>query len=186
MEHTLNVLFLPGIHANRPSPHHHPENDTSYSVSTRSSSPLFTTAHHQSHLYEPGLAIPGLGLSLPSPLHFQLHIITRLSFNEQGRITHHRDFWDVKDLLGLVPGVSLAQWVGSRLAAHGLSMVIRLFGVRAGGRNPGVAVGSRPQAESLGVDVGRVPCELFYEEDKDESEHLEIEIPSPVAYGNHA
>ena len=53
--------------------------------------------------------------------------MTRLSFNEQGRITHHRDFWDVKDVLGLVPGVGLAQWISSRLVAQGLSMISRFL-----------------------------------------------------------
>ena len=46
--------------------------------------------------------------------------------NEQGRITHHRDFWDVKDLLGLVPGVSLAQWVTTRITGYSLSVLGRL------------------------------------------------------------
>lgn len=32
----------------------------------------------------------------PSILHLSLPIITRLSFNDAGKITHHRDFWDVK------------------------------------------------------------------------------------------
>ena len=32
----------------------------------------------------------------PSPFHLKLPIITRLAFNEAGKITHHRDFWDVK------------------------------------------------------------------------------------------
>lgn len=48
-------------------------------------------------------------------------------FNEQGKITRHRDFWDVKDLLGLVPGVSLAQWIGTRLAGTGLSYLLRCW-----------------------------------------------------------
>ena len=53
--------------------------------------------------------------------------MSRLSFNEQGRITHHRDYWDVKDVIGLVPGVPLAQWVGTRLAGLGLSYISRLL-----------------------------------------------------------
>ena len=53
--------------------------------------------------------------------------MTRLSFNEQGLITHHRDIWDVKDVLGLVPGISLAQWIGSRLAAQSLTLAARIL-----------------------------------------------------------
>jgi len=73
---------------------------------------------------QPKLSIGGI--NLPSPMHFQLRVLTRLSMNEQGRITHHRDFWDVKDLLGLVPGVSLAQWVMTRITGYSLSVLGRL------------------------------------------------------------
>ncbi|EAU84191.2 hypothetical protein CC1G_08121 [Coprinopsis cinerea okayama7 len=75
----------------------------------------------------PSVPIPGTSISVPSPLHSQLRIITRLTFNEQGLITHHRDIWDVKDVMGLVPGVSLAQWIGTRLAANGLSYLSRFL-----------------------------------------------------------
>ncbi|KAG8812676.1 hypothetical protein FRC17_001907, partial [Serendipita sp. 399] len=45
-----------------------------------------------------------------------------LTFNEQGRVSAHRDFWDVKDLVGgLVPGARAAQWVLTRLAARGFA-----------------------------------------------------------------
>ncbi|KAA1466558.1 hypothetical protein DENSPDRAFT_925949 [Dentipellis sp. KUC8613] len=72
-------------------------------------------------------------LRLPSPLHLRLPVLTRLSFNEQGRITHHRDLWDVRDLVGLFPGAALAQWIGTRLAARGLSMASRLGAKLEGG-----------------------------------------------------
>ena len=75
---------------------------------------------------QPKLSI--VGINLPSPMHFQLRVLTRLSMNEQGKITHHRDFWDVKDLLGLVPGVSLAQWVTTRITGYSLSVLGR-FGM---------------------------------------------------------
>ena len=42
-------------------------------------------------------------------------------------MTHHRDFWDVKDLMGLIPGVSLVQWIMSRLTGAGLSYAARLL-----------------------------------------------------------
>ncbi|KAF8897898.1 hypothetical protein BD779DRAFT_1432771 [Infundibulicybe gibba] len=117
VEHTLNVLFLPGIHSDG-------INNTEYHRS------VVTTDSPSSQLhYHPptSLSVPGTSLSVPSPLHFKLPIITRLSFNEQGRVTHHRDFWDVKDVIGLVPGVSLAQWIGTRLAARSLSCVSRFW-----------------------------------------------------------
>lgn len=38
----------------------------------------------------------GMDLSIPSPLHLRLPITSRLSFNDAGKITYHRDIWDVK------------------------------------------------------------------------------------------
>ncbi|KAK0491478.1 hypothetical protein IW261DRAFT_1556626 [Armillaria novae-zelandiae] len=113
IEHTLNILVLPSIHID--SYKHAPFHRSA--LSTDSVSRLSYNYHPAS----PSLPIPGTSLSLPSPFHFKLHVITRLSFNEQGHITNHRDYWDVKDLMGLLPGVSLAQWILSRLAAKGLS-----------------------------------------------------------------
>lgn len=131
VEHTINVLFLPGIH-----------HDTSRSThSATSSSSLSLTDPNQSstpHPTSPALPIPltSLTLPFPSPLHLQLRIMTRLSFNEQGLITHHRDIWDVKDVLGLVPGISLAQWIGSRLAAQSLTLAARFLpGVKSKSSN---------------------------------------------------
>ncbi|KAJ7094420.1 hypothetical protein C8R44DRAFT_645435 [Mycena epipterygia] len=115
VEHTLNILVLPGIHR-----------DSHYRGQPSSDS-LITTSQAAAHPNSPGLPIPGTSLTVPSPFHFKLHIITRLSFNEQGRITAHRDFWDVKDVMGLVPGVSLAQWIGTRLAAKGLTYAASLW-----------------------------------------------------------
>ncbi|KAF9235780.1 hypothetical protein BU15DRAFT_50904, partial [Melanogaster broomeanus] len=43
---------------------------------------------------------------LPSPIHFQLPIMTRLTFNEQGQITYHGNIWDVRDMLRLIPEVA--------------------------------------------------------------------------------
>ncbi|GLB34177.1 hypothetical protein LshimejAT787_0110610 [Lyophyllum shimeji] len=119
VEHTLNILLLPGLHCKGHRIQGHADSLVS-SLSSPSSPPHTSSS-------SPALRIPGTSLSLPSPFHFQLHIITRLSFNEQGRVTHHRDFWDVRDLLGLVPGVSLVQWLGTRIAAIGLSSVSRLW-----------------------------------------------------------
>jgi hypothetical protein len=58
-----------------------------------------------------------------------LPVTTKLSFNDAGRITYHRDVWDIADVLALVPGAPLAQWVGSRVTATALSLVRRAGGV---------------------------------------------------------
>ncbi|KAG6897602.1 hypothetical protein C0992_013042 [Termitomyces sp. T32_za158] len=118
VEHTLNILLLPGIHCEE----NRPQGSTDSLVSV-SGSPL-SVQHYPA---SPSLRVPGTSLSVPSPLHFQLHVVSRLSFNEQGRVTHHRDFWDVKDVIGLVPGVSLAQWIGTRLAAFGISYFAKFW-----------------------------------------------------------
>ncbi|OCB87548.1 hypothetical protein A7U60_g5453 [Sanghuangporus baumii] len=119
VEHTLNVLIFPGLHSDgRPA--------SDVEVSSLVSLP--TIGAHVTNP-KPVLAIPGLRrLPLPSPLHLKLHVISRLSFNEQGRITRHRDFYDVRDVLALVPGVRAAQWIGTRAAAQGLAFASRLTG----------------------------------------------------------
>ncbi|KAG6813029.1 hypothetical protein H0H92_014563 [Tricholoma furcatifolium] len=118
VEHTLNILLLPGIHC---------EGNRLQGTSDSLVSVLGSPSSLHPYSSSPAIRLPGTSLSMPSPFHFQLHIVTRLSFNEQGRVTHHRDFWDVKDVLGLVPGVSLAQWIGSRIAALGLSYGSKLW-----------------------------------------------------------
>ncbi|KAL1743100.1 hypothetical protein HDZ31DRAFT_83643 [Schizophyllum fasciatum] len=122
IEHTFNLLLLPDIHR-----------DGTHAVRLHTStdsliSPAAAVNARGPQLQHPSLPVPGTSLAVPSPLHLKLPIITRLTFNEQGRITHHRDYWDVKDLLGLVPGVSLTQWISSRLAAQGLSLAARMLG----------------------------------------------------------
>ena len=126
VEHTVNVLFFPSLHSDRTRPRHSSATSSSL-IPDSSSAHLLLENQYPPHPCDPRISIPGTNLGLPSPLHLQLHIITRLSFNEQGRITHHRDIWDVKDVLGLVPGVSIAQWIGARLAATSLTYVARLF-----------------------------------------------------------
>jgi hypothetical protein len=125
VEHTVNVLFLPGLHSDSTRRKH--AGSSSLIPDSSSNHLLLGNQYPAPHPTDPRIFIPGTGLGLPSPLHLQLHILTRLSFNEQGRITHHRDIWDVKDVLGLVPGVSLAQWIGARLAATSLTVAARLF-----------------------------------------------------------
>ena len=134
VEHTLHVLFLPSLHKEQAS-HTFPHGDE-YSRQLYTA-PYFDSSLLASASYpQPKLSIAGI--NLPSPMHFQLRVLTRLSMNEQGMITHHRDFWDVKDLLGLVPGVSLTQWVATRIAGYSLSVLGR-FGTWVFGGSGGQA-----------------------------------------------
>ncbi|KAF8914318.1 hypothetical protein CPB84DRAFT_1669087 [Gymnopilus junonius] len=131
VEHTFNILLLPGIHCEGL----HSTNPSSDSLVNNHGSPL-SPSHFQPFL-SPSLPIPGTSLALPSPLHFKLRIVTRLCFNEQGLVTHHRDVWDIKDVMGLLPGVSLAQWIGTRIAARGLSYVSKLLSKKRDETYPG-------------------------------------------------
>jgi len=124
VEHTLNILLLPGIHCE--SAISHRARASSDSLLNIHGSPMTATNPH-GFTTRPSLPIPGTSLSFPSPLHLQLRIITRLSFNEQGLVTYHRDIWDVKDLIGMLPGMTLAQWLGTRLAAVGLSYLSKFL-----------------------------------------------------------
>ncbi len=148
MEHTLNILLLPGLHAERYLGHGnaaHPYALTSEAQRNSTSRSLHMSISSVSGPQQPSLptlTVPGIGVALPSPLHLQLHVFTRLSFNEQGRIIHHRDVWDLKDLVGLIPGGMLSQWVASRLAARVLSTISRL-GAWAPDGERGELVGSR-------------------------------------------
>ncbi|KAF9651687.1 hypothetical protein BDM02DRAFT_3090598 [Thelephora ganbajun] len=142
VEHTLHVLFLPNLHKEQASQTFPQagEHWRQLSMASYFDSPVLASASYP----QPKLSIAGI--NLPSPMHFQLRVLTRLSMNEQGRITHHRDFWDVKDLLGLVPGVSLAQWVTTRITGYSLSLLGR-FGMWVFGGSGGQA------AEREGGDV---------------------------------
>jgi hypothetical protein len=149
VEHTLNILLLPGIHSERSSGHMNAAHTYAFTSeaqrnsSSRSLHVSFSSVNGPLLPQSvPTLTIPGIGLALPSPLHLQLHVFTRLSFNEQGRIIHHRDVWDLKDLVGLVPGGLLSQWVASRLVAHVLSTVCRLGAWVSDDEKRGEAVGS--------------------------------------------
>lgn len=148
VEHTLNILLLPGLHAERSLGHMnaaHPYALTSEAQRNSASRSLhvsFSSVGGPQQPSLPTLTVPGIGVTLPSPLHLQLHVFTRLSFNEQGRIIHHRDVWDLKDLVSLIPGGMLSQWVASRLAARVLSAISRL-GAWVSDEQRGEMVGSR-------------------------------------------
>jgi hypothetical protein len=117
VEHAIHVLFLPGLHTSGES------QTGSAAPSSRRASQLSTKTH--SELEQPALSIPGTSLAIRSPLHIKLPVTTKLSFNDAGRITHHRDMWDAADLLALLPGAPLAQWLGTRLASQAISAAWR-------------------------------------------------------------
>ena len=95
VEHTLHVLVLPGLHPHSQQPPGntrttadgltHSESSISLRDCVTTTTPSSIRNRH-----------PDISLWPPSPLHLILPMITRLSFNEAGKITHHRDFWDVK------------------------------------------------------------------------------------------
>ncbi|RPD66888.1 hypothetical protein L226DRAFT_529295 [Lentinus tigrinus ALCF2SS1-7] len=119
VEHTLHILILPGLH-----PHTYMSSEGSAASSSESMMSLLLPSSANAN---PSMRNRHLGMSFwpPSPFHLKLPIITRLAFNDADKITHHRDFWDVKDLLGLLPGMTLVQWVSGRLAAQGIRGVVR-------------------------------------------------------------
>ncbi|KAH6914720.1 hypothetical protein BKA70DRAFT_1368607 [Coprinopsis sp. MPI-PUGE-AT-0042] len=148
VEHTLHILLLPGIHCEGPTSHF---TGSSSDILSVPHTPLVPTPTIPFLI--PSLPIPGTSLSVPSPLHSMLRIITRLSFNELGLVTHHRDIWDVKDVMGLVPGVSLAQWIGTRISAAGLSYVSRLLPGRKTFENRQQQQ-NQPSKESADLEAG--------------------------------
>ena len=151
MEHTLNILLLPGLHAERYLGHMnaaHPYALTSEAQRNRSLHVSFSSVGGPQQPLLPTLTVPGIGVALPSPLHLQLHVFTRLSFNEQGRIIHHRDVWDLKDLVCLFPGGMLTQWVASRLAGRALSAISILGAWVSDEKSGGIAGSRRNRGES--------------------------------------
>ncbi|KAI0660716.1 hypothetical protein C8Q70DRAFT_971861 [Cubamyces menziesii] len=142
VEHTLHILILPGLHsASGPQPAD--PSPTSFLPGSDSTMSLLLSDHANARSVP--FQHPPHSLWPPSPLHLKLPIITRLSFNDAGKITYHRDFWDVKDLLGLLPGMTLVQWVSSRIAAQSIRGIVSVG--RAFLRTP-------PRDEEAGVPSG--------------------------------
>ncbi|KAF8592577.1 hypothetical protein K439DRAFT_1625926 [Ramaria rubella] len=158
VEHTVHFLLLPGVHSGR-SGRHTPPNAASESSLDIVPSHLYSLPHFQ-RSSQPSLVVPGTRMCWPSPFHLQLRVISRLEFNGE-RVTYHRDFWDVKDLVALVPGAKLAQYVGTRFAARALATVGHLgawfWGEKSPDPDPGDAIPRSPNADNtlglLGIDV---------------------------------
>lgn len=62
-----------------------------------------------------------------SPFHIRMRVTTRLLFNDAGRVVHHRDLIDLRDLIRGFPGGTLFQWLTSTVAAQSLSLFSRLL-----------------------------------------------------------
>lgn len=115
VEYTLNILFLPDLHTTYRIP-------KTLMLRRPPSSPVESPLS-LSVPASPSLPIPGTLFSVPSPLHFQLPVMTRLCFNEQGQITYHRDIWDFRDVVRLIPGARVVLWIMARAGAWGLSWI---------------------------------------------------------------
>lgn len=140
----MHIVLLPQLHTMAtPGADHHPSSPTLDVVSTASlHSSLFAAAQQPA---QPVLSLAGGRVQLPSPLHFKLRVTTRLSFNEAGRITRHRDTWDVRDFIALAPGMGTVQAVTTRLAGFALSAAAWALGHE----NPAHRGGVRPLRASL-------------------------------------
>ncbi|KZT67694.1 hypothetical protein DAEQUDRAFT_693488 [Daedalea quercina L-15889] len=157
VEHTLHIDILPGLLARRSRARtSQPLPSTSTNLSLSLSHPPL---HRQPSYFSKG-NLPQV--SAPSILHLSLPIITRLSFNDAGRITHHRDFWDIKDLLNLLPGMSLAQWITTRMIAQGIRGL-----VSAGRMLSGSRTAARDMPEARDEEEGLSPAAAYASEVKD-------------------
>jgi hypothetical protein len=113
IEHTVHILLLPGLH----TPVFRCQNGSQdNSLSSSSGNPAKPSLR---------LRVPFVGTLVPgwSPLHLQMKVLTRLSFNESGLVTSHRDLVDVIDMLTVIPGFAAVQWFGSSLVGRILGSV---------------------------------------------------------------
>jgi len=174
IEHTFNILILPGLHSDRfaatgAGRFAHP--DTPMSSSLALPSAHGSSLHPSTYIHpsDPAISVPLLNFMLPSPLHLQLHVITRLRFNDSGHITHHRDFWDAKDLVSLLPGGNIAQWVSARVVGGALSSMSRVLGISAADSRRrirddadiGKSLHTRGRAGDIESGLEPTPAELY-------------------------
>jgi len=74
-------------------------------------------------------------------------------FNDSGRVVHHQDVWDVKDIMRImIPGMGAMQWVGSRLLANALSRGYGLYESISGGGGGGVHGGLKTIPSEMDED----------------------------------
>jgi len=123
VEHIVHFLLLPGLH-DTGWEHTHGRNHSSDSLLYSHELSASSTSLSSVHLSR---AFGGVITRGWSPFHFRIRVTTRLSFNDAGRVVHHRDLIDVKDLVQGFPGGTAFQWITSTLAAKSLSLLSRLF-----------------------------------------------------------
>jgi hypothetical protein len=116
VDHIVHVLLLPGFHKMNARPRE---------KGLPSASVESLTTHYGPTAHPTFNVLPSVFHD--SPLHFELRVLSRLSFNESGRVAYHRDFIDAKDLLSLIPGFKTVQWMASRASAQGLSWMSSLI-----------------------------------------------------------
>ncbi|KAL6309791.1 hypothetical protein BKA93DRAFT_850330 [Sparassis latifolia] len=135
VEHTLHIVLLPGLQSSDAAVSHPvPSNASDLSISF--------PAPSYSHQPSAQIDLRDILYQLqPSPFHLRLPLITRLSFNDAGKITHHRDYWDVKDLLNLIPGMTLAQCIASRIFAQSIRGVVCASRLLVGSPLPSTKIG---------------------------------------------
>jgi len=126
IEHTVYLLFLPDLFSPDGGPRQDivPFSNISGSPYSLDSTSTTFAAPSQNHptLGSAARVLMALARQVSLPVH------TRLSFNDSGRIVHHQDIWDVKDVLALlIPGMSVAQWISSRLLARSLASVFDVY-----------------------------------------------------------
>ncbi|OBZ70143.1 hypothetical protein A0H81_09673 [Grifola frondosa] len=173
VEHTVHILILPGLHSqSSPSvPHPVASTDSMLSLSHPSSF---------SHQSPPSIYHNfTMNLQPPSPFHLRLPVVTRLSFNDVGgshiieisgisrylcafsassRAFHignraKRSSLIRQDLLSLIPGMTLAQWMTTRLAAQGIHAIVGVSRVLFRPRSAPGASDARDEEEALSPAV---------------------------------
>lgn len=123
----MHLLFLPGMHTTDGESGRSAGAESLESLAVAVTSPDASRSsllsnlsynlppRHQPHA-KARLNVWCLNLLPFSPLHFKLRVTSRLSFNDAGRITRHRDLWDAKDLvLALVPLLKPIFWIWARI-----------------------------------------------------------------------
>ncbi|KAG9040171.1 hypothetical protein FRB95_000100 [Tulasnella sp. JGI-2019a] len=122
IEHIVHMLFLPGMHATDDATWRTPgpsatSNDSLVLPDASNSSLSLTHSSRHTNSKHLRTRLDLWCIHFPiSPLHFQLRVTSRLSFNDAGRITLHRDLWDAKDLvLTFLPILKPFYWVGARM-----------------------------------------------------------------------
>jgi len=173
IEHTVYLLFFPDFLAPESIPTHSdplrfstntspytsltptPGDTTPTSYQNPSSSlSLYSHANNHHHYTSQKHTLSSTARTLLSLCRrVALPVHTRLMFNDSGRVVHHQDVWDVKDIMRImIPGMGAMQWVGSRLLANALSRGYGLYESISGGGGGGVHGGLKTIPSEMDED----------------------------------